>query len=69
MHYTKPEKNTVPTKLERTLLDEAAMNLFQLGDPHMVDLVLHQNFQTLQIFHFCLDILKWPICQNLMNLH
>jgi len=29
----KTEKITVPTKLERTLLDEAAMNLFQLGDP------------------------------------
>ena len=29
----KTEKVTVPTKLERTLLDEAAMNLFQLGDP------------------------------------
>ena len=29
----KTEKITVPTKLEQTLLDEAAMNLFQLGDP------------------------------------
>ncbi len=29
----KTEKITVSTKLERTLLDEAAMNLFQLGDP------------------------------------
>ena len=29
----KTEKITAPTKLERTLLDEAAMNLFQLGDP------------------------------------
>ena len=29
----KTEKIAVPTKLERTLLDEAAMNLFQLGDP------------------------------------
>jgi uncharacterized protein YyaL (SSP411 family) len=29
----KTEKITIPTKLERTLLDEAAMNLFQLGDP------------------------------------
>jgi len=29
----KTEKISVPTKLERTLLDEAAMNLFQLGDP------------------------------------
>ena len=29
----KTEKITTPTKLERTLLDEAAMNLFQLGDP------------------------------------
>jgi len=29
----KTEKITVHTKLERTLLDEAAMNLFQLGDP------------------------------------
>ena len=29
----KTEKINVPTKLERTLLDEAAMNLFQLGDP------------------------------------
>ena len=29
----KIEKITVPTKLEQTLLDEAAMNLFQLGDP------------------------------------
>ena len=33
MHYIKQKKITVPTKLERTLLDEAAMNLFQLGDP------------------------------------
>tara|TARA_B000000477_G_scaffold119507_1_gene120027 strand:- start:2241 stop:4268 length:2028 start_codon:yes stop_codon:yes gene_type:complete len=29
----KTEKITTPSKLERTLLDEAAMNLFQLGDP------------------------------------
>ena len=29
----KTEKITPPSKLERTLLDEAAMNLFQLGDP------------------------------------
>ena len=29
----KTEKITVPTKLEQTILDEAAMNLFQLGDP------------------------------------
>ena len=29
----KTEKISDPTKLERTLLDEAAMNLFQLGDP------------------------------------
>ncbi len=29
----KTEKIIVPTKLEQTLLDEAAMNLFQLGDP------------------------------------
>ena len=28
----KTEKITIPTKLERALLDEAAMNLFQLGD-------------------------------------
>ena len=33
MHCIKPKNITVPTKLERTLLDEAAMNLFQLGDP------------------------------------
>ena len=29
----KSEKISTPTKLEKTLLDEAAMNLFQLGDP------------------------------------
>ena len=29
----KTETITVPTKLERSILDEAAMNLFQIGDP------------------------------------
>ena len=29
----KAETMTIPSKLERTVLDEAAMNLFQLGDP------------------------------------
>ena len=29
----KTEKISEPTTLERPLLDEAAMNLFQLGDP------------------------------------
>ena len=31
MHKT--EKVTAPTKLDRSLLDESVMNLFQLGDP------------------------------------
>jgi len=29
----KTESTTIPTKLERAILDEAAMNLFQIGDP------------------------------------
>ena len=29
----KIERITIPTKLERVILDEAAMNLFQIGDP------------------------------------
>jgi len=29
----KTESTTIPTKLERVILDEAAMNLFQIGDP------------------------------------
>ena len=65
----KTEKITVPTKLEQTLLDEAAMNLFQLGDPIYGDLGPLLNFQTLQTFHFCLDMPRWLIYQNSMNLH
>ena len=53
----KTESIQTTSKLERAILDEAAMNLFQLGDATYGRIwSQHQNFPMLQMSHFCLDM-------------
>ena len=66
----KTEKITVPTKLERTLLDEAAMNLFQLGDPTYGGFGSAPKFPNAANISFLVSICQISrIYQNSMNLH
>mgnify|MGYP002525168442 CR=1 FL=1 len=64
----KAEKITVPSKLERVLLDEAALNLFQLGDSAYGGFGSAPNFLMLQMFHFCLIMQNFQDTQNSLNL-